>query len=91
MIFIRFLFSYMFVLVGVESLLLIGGRRSDRDFFFGVLAALVVTLIWRLLRSVAALRIAVPAPTVPISRPLRPPVPRVPARPRPLHGPSPSR
>jgi hypothetical protein len=86
---VRFLFAYMFVLVGVEALLLVGGRRSDQDFFIGVAAALAGTIAWRVLAKGRA-----PNPDTSsgdLSRNLRPQANRDRGQANALHGSSPSR
>ena len=76
---VRFLFTYMFVLVGVEALLLVGGRRSDQDFFIGVAAALAGTIAWRVLAKAKELTARAPNPDTSrgdLSRNLQPQVNR---------------
>ena len=90
--FVRFLFTYMFVLAGVEALLLVGGRHSDQDFFMGASAALAGTIAWRILAKGKELSVrAAKAGREELSRNLRPQANRGHAQPNALHGSSPLR
>ena len=60
MTFVRFLFTYMFVVAGAEGLLLVGGWRSDRDFFVGASAALAGTIAWYIFSAGKKLKAGVP-------------------------------
>ena len=46
MVVVRFVFTYLFVLLAVEFLLLVGGMSSDREFFLGTLTAVPLTIVW---------------------------------------------
>ena len=92
MIVVRFLFAYMLVLLGVELLLLIGGRFSDRDFFLGMLTAVPLTIVcWMLAQGGLAEFVAKLRARAVLSHPPRLPVPRDHAGCHAAHGPSPLR
>ena len=93
MTFVRFLFTYMFVVTGVEGLLLVGGLRSDRDFFVGASAALAGTIAWYILsagRKRVASMVTARRRQTEINRSLRPRASRGPTS-AVLHGSSPWR